>query len=221
VLLYERGGYDFNALDDEARLKVEEDYQLCAKRSASGPESAGNGALMRIAPMLIPHLRTGTADLWGDTAVSAMITHNDSASSAACVAFVRMLWDLLQMERPPESQWWLRGYVETAGTLETGKVYQARGGQFSSYEGPVWRFVEEFLSPAYHDAVSTRDACNAWHSGAYLLETVPSVIYILMCHGDRPEEAIVRAVNDTWDNDTIAAIVGAAIGALHGKEALP
>jgi ADP-ribosyl-[dinitrogen reductase] hydrolase len=50
---------------------------------------------------------------------------------------------------------------------------------------------------------------------------VPSVLYILMCHGDDLEEAIVRAVNDTKDNDTIAAIVGAAVGALHGKDAIP
>ncbi|HEU4630236.1 MAG TPA: ADP-ribosylglycohydrolase family protein, partial [Gemmatimonadaceae bacterium] len=28
-------------------------------------------------------------------------------------------------------------------------------------------------------------------------------------------------VNDTYDNDTIAAIVGAAVGALHGVDALP
>ncbi len=34
-------------------------------------------------------------------------------------------------------------------------------------------------------------------------------------------EAIIRAVNDTWDNDTTAAIVGAAVGALHGRSALP
>ena len=31
----------------------------------------------------------------------------------------------------------------------------------------------------------------------------------------------VRAVNDTKDNDTVAAIVGAAVGALHGKSGLP
>ena len=31
----------------------------------------------------------------------------------------------------------------------------------------------------------------------------------------------IRAVNDTKDNDTVAAIVGAAVGALHGKAALP
>ncbi len=39
--------------------------------------------------------------------------------------------------------------------------------------------------------------------------------------GFDPEEAIVRAVNDTKDNDTVAAIVGAAVGALHGEAALP
>jgi ADP-ribosylglycohydrolase len=66
-----------------------------------------------------------------------------------------------------------------------------------------------------------RDACDGWHSGAFLLETVPSVLYILGRHGHDPEEAIVRAVNDTVDNDTIAAIVGAAVGALHGKQGLP
>ncbi|MFH0825519.1 MAG: ADP-ribosylglycohydrolase family protein [Pseudomonadota bacterium] len=63
--------------------------------------------------------------------------------------------------------------------------------------------------------------CLSWYSGAYILETVPSAIYILMKHGHDFEEAIVRAVNDTRDNDTVAAIVGAAVGALHGKGAIP
>jgi ADP-ribosylglycohydrolase len=46
-------------------------------------------------------------------------------------------------------------------------------------------------------------------------------MYILMKYRDDPEQAIVRAVNDTRDNDTIAAIVGAAMGALHGKKGIP
>jgi ADP-ribosylglycohydrolase len=40
-------------------------------------------------------------------------------------------------------------------------------------------------------------------------------------YGDDPEEAMIRAVNDTRDNDTVGAIVGAAVGALHGEKALP
>ena len=30
-----------------------------------------------------------------------------------------------------------------------------------------------------------------------------------------------RAVNDTKDSDTVGAIVGAAVGALHGRDGLP
>ena len=188
---------------------------------ASGPESAGNGALMRIAPMLLPHLRTGSPGLWADAALSGMITHNDSASNAACVAFVNMLWQLLQMSRPPEPEWWLRAYVDAAKTLETGQSYRPRGGQFPAYEGPLWRYTEERVSEACRRNLSVVEACNTWYSGAFLFETMPSVITILMQHGHHPEEAIVRAVNDTKDNDTVAAIVGAAVGALHGKANLP
>jgi len=47
------------------------------------------------------------------------------------------------------------------------------------------------------------------------------VIYVLMRHAGDPEQAIIRAVNDTKDSDTVAAIVGAAVGALHGRRALP
>jgi len=186
-----------------------------------GPKSAGNGALMRIAPMLIPHLKSGSADLWVDTALSAIITHNDSGSTACCLAFIRMLWDLLQMESPPEPAWWKERYVETAQDWEADATYRPRSTAFSDFQGPIWQFVAQEVPQAYAEGRSVLEACNAWYSGAYLLETMPSVILILMRHGDDPQEAIVRAVNDTKDNDTIAAIVGAAVGALHGKDGLP
>lgn len=188
-----------------------------------GVKSAGNGALMRIAPMLIPHLKFGKSALWVDTAMSAMLTHNDSGSIAACLSFVYMLWQLLKMKRPPKPDWWLKTYVEIARDLEIDNSYCPRGGASINYDyrGFIWQFVAQAVGEAYRQNMSVVDACNQWYSGAYLLETVPSVIYILMKHGDNPEEAIVRAVNDTVDNDTIAAIVGAAVGALHGKDRLP
>jgi ADP-ribosylglycohydrolase len=187
----------------------------------SGPKSARNGALVRIAPMLIPHLRTATADLWVDTALSAMITHNDAGSTAACLGLVSLLWQLLGMKGPPKAAWWLETFVGVMRQVEGDTRYRARGGKFFGYEGPIWRFVEERVTEAYRAGLSTVDACNQWHSGAFLLETVPSMLYILMARGNDPEEAIVRAVNDTRDNDTIAAIVGAAMGALYGREGLP
>lgn len=185
-----------------------------------GPKSAGNGALMRIAPMLIPHVRTASAELWVDTALSAMMTHNDSASTAACLAFVSLLWQVMQMDRPPAPSWWLEAYVAVARDLEVDEGYRPRGGDFA-FEGPVWRFVLERVVEAQRRGLTVLEACNSWYSGAYLLETMPCVIYILVRHGEDPEEAVVRAVNDTRDNDTIAAIVGAAVGALHGTARIP
>jgi len=186
-----------------------------------GPESPGNGALMRIAPVLFPHLRTGGRQLWADTTMAAMMTHNDLASTASCLTFVTMLWELLDMRSPPRRDWWLNRFVELMPDLEGEGRYAPRGGRFMDYAGPLWRYTQERIRWAEAEEVPTVDACNAWHSGAYLLETVPSVLLILTRYADNPEGAIIRAVNDTRDNDSVAAIVGAAVGALHGSSALP
>ncbi len=186
-----------------------------------GPKSAGNGALMRISPVLIPHLKKGGTDIWVDTVLSAMMTHNDRAAISSCLAFVAMLWELLDMQEAPGSLWWLERYVGLTKDIEGDSHYTPRGGIFNSYNGTLWRFVEEKLAWAFEKDMSVTDACNAWWSGAFLLETVPCVLYILMRHCHDPEESIVQAVNGTKDNDTIASIVGAAVGALHGKNAIP
>jgi ADP-ribosylglycohydrolase len=187
-----------------------------------GPESAGNGALMRIAPMVTPHLATGTGKLWVDTALSAMMTHNDAGSISSCLAFVYMLRQLMVMEIAPEAKWWPDTYVQIARPLEGETRYRPRGGLLrGEFEGPIWKMVQNKVTEAYTRSLPVKDACSWWYSGAFLLETVPSAIYILMRHGHDPEEAIVRAVNDTKDNDTTAAIVGAAVGALHGVEKIP
>ena len=175
----------------------------------------------RIAPVLLPHLSNPSPALWADTALAAMLTHNDSASTAACLAFVRLLWELLGRDTRPAPEWWLAGYLESARGLELDKPYTPRGGAQRSFFGPLWRYVEVVVPPAWAEGLDVVAAGHRWHSGAYLLETVPSVLYVLMRYGDDPEEAIVRAVNDTRDNDTIAAIVGAAVGALHGRSRLP
>jgi ADP-ribosylglycohydrolase len=187
----------------------------------AGSRSAGNGALMRVPPMIVPHVGTPGV-LWAETALSGMITHNDSASIAACVAYVRILWELLQRDRTPDPEWWVNCYTSVARELETDGSHEPRDPSGSiRFRGPIWRFVDEHVLTSYRQDRTTLEVSNYWHSGAYLLETVPTVLYILMRHGDDPEEAIVRAVTDTKDNDTIGAIVGAAVGALHGVDALP
>lgn len=171
--------------------------------------------------MLVPHLRSGTPALWADVALATMPTHNDPAALPASLAFGAMLWELLQMPAPPAPQWWVDTYVRLAQDLEGASVYRPRGGAYMTYAGPLWRFVETHVCAAYAQGTLVLEACHAWYSGAYLLETVPSGLYILMRHADDPEKALIRAVNDTRDNDTVAAIVSAAVGALHRRCGLP
>jgi len=183
-------------------------------------ESAGDGALMRIAPVLVPHLRRPSAALWADTALAAMITHNDRASTGSCIAFVHLLRELIGRTTAPEPSWWIDTFIAVLAPLEGDTHYRTRTPHIA-YEGPLWRFVDLHVRHALARDMDTAAACDWWYSGAYLLETVPSVLYVLCRHGHDPEEAIVRAVNDTRDNDTAGAIVGAAVGALHGRSRLP
>jgi ADP-ribosyl-[dinitrogen reductase] hydrolase len=188
---------------------------------AAGTASAGNGSLMRVAPVVIPHLRRPTPDLWVDAALLAMTTHNDPASVSSCVAFTWLLWQLLGLENAPDLDWWRSGFLSIVRELETDQSYASRGGWYSGTEGRFSDLVATRLTDAADRGWSVADACDAFYSGAYLLETVPCVLYILMKSGRDPEQAITHAVNDTYDNDTIGAIVGAAVGALHGVDALP
>ncbi|MFC2008462.1 ADP-ribosylglycohydrolase family protein [Chloroflexota bacterium] len=190
-------------------------WQLC------GVESMGNGALMRIAPTLLPYLQNPNASVYADAALNAMLTHNDRGNIASCVAFVLMLWELLRRRSMPEPEWWLHAYESIAGELEGDTTYEPSMERCGPYAGPLWKYTVDRCKAALSDTLTVIEACETWSSGAYLMETMPSVLYVLARHGHDPEAAIVRAVNDTKDNDTVAAIVGAAVGALHGLAGLP
>ena len=186
-----------------------------------GAESAGNGALMRIAPIVLLHPDGTGPALWLDTALASIVTHRDACSVAACVAFTDLLARLLRLPAPPTAEWITGTFIATTRQVCTDEPYRPRGGRFKDWEGSFPDYLERVLGEAARQRWSTREACDAWQSGAYLLETVPSVLWILTNHAHDPEEAIVRAVNDTHDNDTVGAIVGAAVGALHGAKSLP
>ncbi|CAF4960862.1 unnamed protein product, partial [Rotaria socialis] len=53
------------------------------------------------------------------------------------------------------------------------------------------------------------------------IEAVPCALWVV-CTGYRePEECLVRGVNMGGDADTVAAMIGDMVGALHGWEWIP
>lgn len=183
--------------------------------------SAGNGALMRVTGAFLPHAWTLDAGLLDTVALTSAFTHDHASSTAACVAFARILADLLCLQRPVPDGWFCEAFIETAQPIEgcTGLQSRIAGDDFL---GSICDMVRQRVIPALKEPdLSVSEACARWYSGAFLLETVPSVLYILERYKSDPEEAICRAVMDTWDNDTVAAIVGAVMGAMHGMDAFP
>lgn len=185
--------------------------------------SGGNGALMRIAPTVLPYLRAGGTGLWTDTALSTAVTHNHPLAIAGSVAWVALLWRLLNGDLLESAEEWLDTYLEVLRLLDAGQQYETRvlSGPLLKWRGSLSALLDTEVRPALARQQPVRDAANRWYSGAYLLETVPCVLHILGQHGHDPHHAMLVAVNDTRDNDTIAALVGAAMGAAHGTHWIP
>jgi ADP-ribosylglycohydrolase len=192
-----------------------------AKWDEMGQASAGNGALMRFLPPVLPHLRGSGEALWEAAAFNAMLTHNEPLAIATNLAMTRLLFELLERDEAPAPAWWWQRFCEILAPLESDSVYRSRAPALQGFEGTLSALLEAQLPSMLARDASVEEACNHWYSGAYLLETVPSVLYILSRHGHSFEEAVTRAVNDTWDNDTIASIVASLMGALHGRGAIP
>lgn len=183
-------------------------------------EAPESGAMPRMAALLLPYLRDPSPGLWTDAILAGMVTHNDFSSHAACVAWTRILWDLLSMLEPPSPEWWVHAWVEVASGIEGEARYATRAPRYRGWQGPVWKFVQHEVPAALEGGVTNVDEAG-WFSGDYLLETVPTLLFLLAKYAQDPEEAIVRAATDTRDNDTIAALVGSAMGALYGRSAFP
>ncbi len=198
-----------------------EAYRYGASWNEAGEPSAGNGALARVAPTVLPHLPTDGRKLWEDVVFSTIITHKDEMAVVANVGFTGLLFEVFGAGVDEASgEWWVDKFLKYARPVETDREYPSRSPHIS-FQGTLCEMVETHMRRAAEGYISIVDACDSWYSGAYLLETVPSALLVLARCADDPEEALVRAVNDTRASDTIGATVGAAVGALHGAEAFP
>ncbi|HBJ34092.1 MAG TPA: hypothetical protein DDZ51_04885 [Planctomycetaceae bacterium] len=192
-------------------------------------EGRGNGGLMRFSSIVIPYLQQPSKRLWHDAVLACLITHGNRFAISSIVAMTEILWYLLSVpyRQPPEGEWYFDRYLQVAADLEVGQIPDPYGNEpvpkwYQSFQGTFCDFIDGPVRRAFRRGVSFRDACSldGFGSRADILQTVPAVLYLLASHGDSFESTIIAAVNDTKDNDTVAAIAGAMVGAVHGKSAI-
>ncbi len=190
-------------------------------------EGRGNGGLMRFSPIVLPFLRQPTAKLYYDAVLATLITHGNAWALASIVPMTHLLWCCLAMPTgtAPTANWWIDEYLRVGADLEVGPLPYPLDTDlvpawFKNFRGGLCDFLDGPVRSAYRKGVSLRDACSldGFGSRADILQTLPAVLYTLMCHSDDVTCSLIAAVNDTKDNDTIAAIVGAYVGAIHGRD---
>lgn len=111
-------------------------------------------------------------------------------------------------------------------------------GAFAPFAGRCWRgsaafpgelIVQEASLGAALDRsadlslqkASTAQAAEILKSTGFILHTAPFATFCFLRYGNDPLLALIEAVSAGGDPDSIAAILGAWLGALHGSRGLP
>lgn len=169
--------------------------------SRSGVPSAGNGAAMRSAIVGAFFDEEGERRRRSAAAL-AQVTHTDprAAQGALFVAEVAAASSAQAAEPSPEraveAAMPVVGEASLLGALETARALAAPGAE-------------------------TTEAAAALGTSGFVVQTVPFATFRFLTAGRDPLAAIVRAVSAGGDTDSIGAIVGAWVGALHGAAGLP
>jgi Ca-activated chloride channel family protein len=183
-----------------------------------GGTTAGCAALRRIAPILIPHCGRPDASLWREVSLATSLTHNDNAALVSSLGYVALLWDLLAASQLPDPKWYLDRFASAIQGLETGKKYDPQARRFRGTPYLVSVFLKTVIPEARAKKLTVDQVCKGWGSGPYLLECLPTLLYILERHAHDPHEALRQATSNSLEPHSLGALVGASVGALHGPQ---
>lgn len=185
---------------------------LEASRAAwedAGGKAAGNGAVMRCAPLAI-RWRQDDAALVRNTVVSAAVTHWDARCVWSAV-FVNLAIASLLRE-PPDGALQLVERAERA--RETLGDVLAPFGADASVPAAVTKALDVADVTAPEEI-----GLDGWDMG-YTLKAMQVALWCARRASDF-EEALIAVVNAGGDTDTNGAVAGAVLGARFGLEAIP
>ena len=185
---------------------------LAASRAAwedAGGKAAGNGAVMRCAPLAIRWRQDDTA-LVRNTVVSAVITHWDARCIWSAV-FVNLAIASLLREPP-------HGALPLVERAERAR--ETLGDALAPFgiDAPVPTKVTKALDIA--DVTTPEEiGLDGWDMG-YTLKAMQVALWCAH-RAAGFEEALIAVVNAGGDTDTNGAVAGAVLGARFGLEAIP
>ena len=157
-------------------------------------ESQANGSLMRISPVGIFAYRKNVDELWMLACEESALTHPHVVCQQACALYTCAIADAIESGRSP------------ADLYERMMILAKRKEVHSS--------LLETLQNAAHDLP------DFGHNPGWVLIAFQNAVYQLL-HANSFAEGVKQTVLNGFDSDTNAAIAGALLGAVHGRDAIP
>ena len=163
-----------------------------AMSSNASQESQANGSLMRISPLAMFGWNLSADELFQLAGEESSLSHPNPVCRQCCGLYCIAI------------------ALAISGSLSPAQIYQELkkyGGSFN---------VDPTVSDALDRAAAERpDKYSGW-----VLAGFQNAIYQLL-HSNTFEEGVVDTIMHGSDTDTNAAIAGALLGAVHGRESIP
>ncbi len=197
----------------EATRNAVENLEAGVAWNVAGEPSAGNGAAMRMAPIGLVHAPRAD-ELALAAAVATVPTHADPTALCGALAMA-----------------WLTGRCAAAaqdGLDPEGLVQELRDALANVHDPPIEerrpggqavRLLDRLSEVPALLHLRPDQAFAQLYNGAFVLESLPAAVWCFLAHIDDPDAVIGDAAAGGFDADTVAAMAGTLVGALHGEDA--
>ncbi|CAF0771712.1 unnamed protein product [Didymodactylos carnosus] len=164
---------------------------------------AGNGALMRLAPIPLFFCRSPRDAIYY-AGKSALLTHGDQKAADACRYFAALMCAAMH------------GYSKVDLLHEKFYVRMFDEGWFE--QNPLHRAVQDIAEGSFKKARGYDDGIRA---GGYVIKALEAALWAFWQDNGSFQKGVLLAVNLGDDTDTTAAIYGQLAGVYYGVSALP
>lgn len=192
-------------------------YQQCG-RIAFTEGSYANGGAMRIVPLALA-FRNATDEQLHEAVRMAIISshvHPESIDGAFVLAKAVIFAVRCESVDQFDSLQFLHTLHSTAKTR--GMRNQIKK-LIENYQSRVSTTIPSLVDLLKKDVDMVRVFGHLFQIKA--IEAIPCVLWIVSTGYQDPEQCLIRAVNMGGDTDTVAAMVGDIVGALHGQKWIP
>lgn len=182
-----------------------------------GVEAPTCGAMARIAPLIL--YPWGSSRIWGYVALMTYATHRDPAALICSLGWASLLLRLIERAPSPPPNFYFDHFVGILEQLELPEhTYASQAPRYDGWNGRLSEYLRLVIPDARRRGLSFEEAWQEWGSSHYLLESVPTVLYALEQAGHMPRQCLQLVVSGPSANQALGAMVGAALGALHGTQ---